>query len=479
MFLYEYKVLEKLDFDGKGENFVRENFVSYLLKFLGYDSHKDYEVKRDGDEGMAFKLRHLSVERGARKTKNFYPDYVPTIRKRCFWIIEAKTARDLTYPFADNFIVQGLQYCIHPEIRAKYLVLTNGLHTSVYDSFSRIYGDGDIYEPILEFRHTEISSKWNEIYQLLSAEKVREFIEDDILNMYEKVVTSSLDSEYPQRMLEKVEKISKVATGEIIDHVSRLRSEIFLQSFQIQQEECSISSIEDLDFQMDLPLIGGKGIGQHIVEKSIELKIDEAQIFNNLIECYEKQSYFRKENTIAALCTLFKKGCDVAVKDNAINFLKSIVDNELPLMNQVECAFVRIRRKLLVISVYSELREEIKQELNVMSEMTRYINPPTVLSETYPAELVSHWSAYKAVVNKSDEELKSLYEKLIQLEKAIDEQYIVAQKSVGDDEREFCGGLEITGLYYKAAFTNIMKNVLNNDYKLIDETFNGVGLFFG
>ena len=475
--LYEYKLLEHLDFDGKGENFVRENFVSPLLKYLGYECHKDYKVLRDGDEDMSFKLRHISVERGARKMKNLNPDYMPTIRKRCFWIIEAKTARDLAYPFADNFIVQGLQYCIHPEIRAKYLVLTNGLHTSVYDSFSRIYGDGDIYEPILEFGYTEISSKWNEIYQLLSAEKVREFIEDDILSIYEKVVTSSLDSEYPRRMLRKVEKISEAAIGEIIAHVSRLRYDSVMQSLQTKQEESSTSSIEDLDFQMDFPLICGKGIGQHLVKRSIELEVDDAQIFDKLTECYEKQSYFRKENTIAALCALLKSASDTIVKDNVIKFLQFIANSELPLINCVECALVRIRRKLLVINVYSELREEIKQELNVMPEMVRHINPPTALSETYPTELMAHWSSYKMVVDKSKQELASLYEQLKQFERTIDVQYNIAQANVDADEREFCGGLEIIGLYYKNAFANIMKNILGEKCKLIDENFNGIGLF--
>jgi len=48
---------------------------------------------------------------------------------------------------------------------------------------------------------------------------------------------------------------------------------------------------------------------------------------------------------------------------------------------------------------------------------------------------------------------------------------------VGKDEREFCGGLEILGIYYKNAFEHIMMNVLGKKYKAIDETFNGTGLF--
>jgi len=283
MNLYEYKTLEKLDFNGKGETFVEDKFVTPLLSYLGYDVHKDYEVRRHGDDDMSFKLQYPPVDKGSKKVKSYNPDYMPTIRKKCFWVLEAKSAKGVSYPFEKNSIVQGLQYCIHPEIRAKYLVLTNGLHTCVYDSFSRIYGDGDIYEPILEFSHSEISSKWSEIFQLLSVAKVKEFIEDDILSMFEKILTSSLDNSYPQQLLEKFTKLSESSVNIINGNVSKLRSEYFKSYFIDQQKEVSIQSIDDLDFQMDLPLIGGKGIGQHLVERYFTENNSESTIFEDSV----------------------------------------------------------------------------------------------------------------------------------------------------------------------------------------------------
>ena len=469
--LQEYRSLEKLDFSGKGESFVEAEFITPLLKFLGYDSHRDYEVRRHGDDEMTFKLQYPPVASGSKKGRRYYPDYMPTIRKKCFWVLEAKAAKSTAYPFEKAFIVQGLQYCIHPEIRAKYLVLTNGLHTCIYDSFSRIYGDGDIYEPLLEFSHTEIGSKWSEIYQCLSAEKVREFIEDDILAMYEKVVSSSLDNEYPQRMLRKIEKISEEAVGKIDEHVSRLRLEFLEQYIQNQQKEVSELSMEDLNFRMDLPLIGGKGIGQHFVERSIALGCNEAGIFDKLIGSFEIQSYFRKKNTIAALCALYNSASDSTVRDNIIKFLQSINAKELPLLNRVECACTRIRRKLIVVEKHPDLQEEIKRQLSDMPETTRYINPPTTISETYPDEIFSHIVAYEAAAVKTDNELNELLENLIKLENAIDARYDVSQS-----EREVGESLDIIGLYYKDAFSNIMINILGNNYKLIDEAFDSTGL---
>jgi len=222
---------------------------------------------------------------------------------------------------------------------------------------------------------------------------------------------------------------------------------------------------------MDLPLIGGKGIGQHLVEKCIEQNQSEESIFMDLTRNYATHSYFRKENTIAALCALYSKVTELSLKDSIIKFLKSINESELPLLNKAECTIVRIKRKLLVVNIYSQLREEIKQELNVMPEKIRHINPPTVLSETYPDELISHWVAYKYVASKTDMELEILHKKLLKIEKKIDGQYEVSKLSIGSDEREFCGGFEITGLYYKDSFSNIMLNLLGKDFTLVDEEY--------
>ncbi len=190
------KELEDLDFAGKGEAFVESRFLTPLLECLGYEQHKDYEVIRHGDDGSAFKLK------GAQRVKHYNPDYAPTIRKKMFWIIEAKSPKDVAYPFEDKYLVQGLQYCIHPEIQAKYLLVTNGLHSAVYDAHGSVFFEKEIYVPILEFRSSELRRRWQEIFQLLSVETLRARIEGDLKAMYDKLCLSSLDKDYPRRLLQ-------------------------------------------------------------------------------------------------------------------------------------------------------------------------------------------------------------------------------------------------------------------------------------
>jgi hypothetical protein len=61
-----------------------------------------------------------------------------------FWIIEAKSPKDVRYPFEAKYLVQGLQYSIHPEIQAKYLLVTNGMDSAVYDAHGSVFFDKEI-----------------------------------------------------------------------------------------------------------------------------------------------------------------------------------------------------------------------------------------------------------------------------------------------------------------------------------------------
>jgi hypothetical protein len=183
--------LAALDFSGKGEAFVESRFLTPLLSCLGYETHKDYEVLRHGDDGSAFKLHYPPVEKGAQRVKHYNPDYVPTIRKKMFWIIEAKSPKDVAYPFEAKYLVQGLQYCIHPEIQAKYLLVSNGAHSAVYDAHGAVFFEKEIYEPIFEFQSSDLIHRWDEIFNLLSVETLRARIEADLKAMYDKLCARS------------------------------------------------------------------------------------------------------------------------------------------------------------------------------------------------------------------------------------------------------------------------------------------------
>ena len=263
--------LSELDFSNKGEAFVESNFLTPLLGCLGYETHDDYEVHRHGDEGTSFKLNYPPVEKGADRVKHYYPDYIPTIRKKTFWIIEAKSPKLVSYPFEYKYIVQGLQYCIHPEIQAKYLILSNGEYTCIYDPQSAIFFDKDIYEPVFYFRSNEICEKWEEIYNYLGVEKLRSKIEDDLKDYYEKLCLSSLDEDYPEKLARKITREQNSLKQQIKTHVTELYVRGMDEDYSQLQCEFKNLPLTSLEDYMKYPL-RGRGPSEHYVERLLKEK---------------------------------------------------------------------------------------------------------------------------------------------------------------------------------------------------------------
>jgi hypothetical protein len=290
--------LQALDFTDKGEAFVESRFLTPLLTCLGYETHRDYEVIRHGDDGSAFRLHYPPVEKGALRVKHYNPDYVPTIRKKMFWIIEAKSPKDVAYPFELKYLVQGLQYCIHPEIQAKYLLVTNGAHSAVYDAHGAVFFEKEIYEPIFEFRSSQLVSRWDDIFHLLSVERLRARIETDLKAMYDKLCLSSLDTTYPQRLHIQICSSAGANARQIEKHVNKLFVDSMDRDLKIWREHMEQADAAHVFRLMDLPLRpGNRSEGHYFVEKSVAAGMPAREIFDTLTEGFDRQRIFRKLQT--------------------------------------------------------------------------------------------------------------------------------------------------------------------------------------
>jgi hypothetical protein len=409
------KLLEILDFNEKGESFVETCFLTPLLECLGYEAHKDYEVIRHGDEGSAFKLRYPPVEKGAKKIKGkqYNPDYIPTIRKKAFWIVEAKSPTDVVYPFVAQYLVQGFQYCIHPEIQAKYLVLTNGLDTAVYDVYGAVFLEREMYEPICEFRSSEIAQKWPEIYELLSVEKLRTRIEADLKVMYDKLCLSSLDQSYPRTLIRRIGASGDDNSRKIKEHVRRLELEEFVRRSEVLKAHKA-----ELDADRAFDLMGQPNgwAGVIFVEKCLADGRSPIEIFSKLTHDFDRQAIFRKLQSFAGVCALFNGAHDESIKTSLFNFLDKHRDIDLSLLNQVECAFIRVLRKRLIISAFPTLEEQIRTELQLVPELTRFVLPPTGFQESLRFEVSAHNAKFGQLLALSDCELRAELQRLEQIE---------------------------------------------------------------
>jgi hypothetical protein len=128
--LQELEVLSKLDFSNYSEADVREEYLMPILRLLGYRKDLDYSVSRE----ETFKLNRLFLQVGAKKVRL---DYICSIRKQYFWLIDAKKgecqAPSKPPKIRDEDVFQTYFYSLHPTINCKHFVVSNGWYLNVYD----------------------------------------------------------------------------------------------------------------------------------------------------------------------------------------------------------------------------------------------------------------------------------------------------------------------------------------------------------
>ncbi|WP_152982770.1 hypothetical protein [Acidiphilium sp. JA12-A1] len=429
--------LQSLDFDGKGEAFVESRFLSPLLEALGYETHRDYEVVRHGDDGSAFKLHYPPVESGAQRVKHYHPDYIPTIRKKMFWIIEAKSPKDVTFPFDQKYLVQGFQYCIHPEIQAKYLLVTTGAHSAVYDAHSAVFLGQDIYQPILVFQAFELISRWEEIFNLLSVEKLRSRIESDLKTMYDKLCLSSLDKTYPSRLIGTIGLSATDNARKIEENVRNLSISEISHARKAWIEDLKQRDTATLFANMDCPLqpTGLQVEGYYFVVNSLTEGTSPRDLFEKLTKDFEQHRIFRKMQTLIALCALYRRTDDEELKARCEEFFAEHADEDLPLLNQVECAAIRLRRKIGTVALYPPLAERLRQQLMTAPELVRFVNPPNVAGQLYEWEIIEAFKTFEAVKVLKDEQLRRALDDLLEKEQAIELDFQTAYIALPDSEK--------------------------------------------
>jgi hypothetical protein len=450
--------IESLDFVGKGESFVESKFLTPLLECLGYETHRDYEVIRHGDDGSSFNLNYPPVEAGAKRVKHYHPDYVPTIRKKMFWIIEVKSPKDVAHPFDAQYLVQGLQYCIHPEIQAQYLLVTNGLVSCLFDAHGAVFLEKEIYDPVLEFRASEVRKRWPEIYAMLGVEKVRARIEEHLKVTYDKLCLSSLDMNYPAALLARI----GASSGEHTRFIEKRTNKMFVEKMQ-KDKEAWQQWMETLDATqiltlMDDPLPTGITHAHYFMKKAMTGGTPHNEILHDLIHDFERQSIFRKQHTFLTVCFLYLHKDTASIKSEAKASLDKYKDAELPLLNQVECTLLRLVRKSNVLQEYPKLREQIAQAMQSAPELVRFVEQPSALGLTYELEVELHHRTFEKLKQLADEDLRKLLAILLPAEAAIHEQFCEARKKLPPTETQTLG-FEIYGEGRKHYF---FRGVLQN-----------------
>lgn len=157
LFGLDYNILNDPEF---GEDSVREEIITPVLKALGYAASGDNKIIRSR------KLVHPFVSIGsARKEIHLIPDYLLEVLGNKAWILEAKAPNENITKSAH--VEQAYSYAIHSEIRVKYFVLCNGREFA-------LFGMGEPELLLLHFPIQALPRYWDTLKNRLSPETVFE-----------------------------------------------------------------------------------------------------------------------------------------------------------------------------------------------------------------------------------------------------------------------------------------------------------------
>ncbi len=117
------------NFERMVEQDVREDIITPLLHYLGYEQGGEHDIRR----GTSLKIRVRKNYFG-RPKQNAYElrgeaDYILDAGGKVRWVIEAKSPQ---VPIDDDAIDQAYHYARHPEVRAVLFCLCNGRELRVY-----------------------------------------------------------------------------------------------------------------------------------------------------------------------------------------------------------------------------------------------------------------------------------------------------------------------------------------------------------
>lgn len=197
--------LSQLNFSTMNETDVREEYITPLLTLLGYKKNSDYEVEREETSDLI----DMSINIGSKRLKL---DYKFNIRKKYFWLIEAKTGKDKE--ITRENIAQAYLYSLHPDINCRFFAVCNGWYFNLYDRNLWLFKNAntDIFTPVLQIKHEELNKEtFDKLYSFLGSSEIIFKIKEDILL---KDIQSTLEAEiYMDRLREFQGKVDKIISN--------------------------------------------------------------------------------------------------------------------------------------------------------------------------------------------------------------------------------------------------------------------------
>ncbi|WP_141696787.1 type I restriction enzyme HsdR N-terminal domain-containing protein [Methylophaga muralis] len=153
----------------KSEDDVREEFVTPLLRLLGFD-HVRGEVIRGKNLSTPY-------QSGTKRKEYIVPDYMVISDGIIHLVLDAKKpnqdlSQDLSQVVLDPvYIGQVHSYASHREVQAPYFIVTDGCALAIFDTTKTTF------EPLCLIYQSELSTRYNELESIVSKKSIARVLE--------------------------------------------------------------------------------------------------------------------------------------------------------------------------------------------------------------------------------------------------------------------------------------------------------------
>jgi len=375
-----------LDFSNWNEMDVREEFIAPFLKYLGYGKGTIHDVLREKN----LKLKHAFSRVGRTKIQI---DYIPTIRLKSFWIIEAKPGNKPRMDMGD--FLQAHLYAIHPEIQARFIVLINGWEIRVYDVLTVTD-----WEDVLYICNQNCSEQeFEEMTKSLESKNMLRFLREQIMAQVENSFSVELDEAEIDRFFSEMNSKKHKMKSQVNENAREFRRAAWKKRDEDFDRYLRNLTLRELLIILDIPTNRTRHFSNEYYRRIVEATPKEqALLLDEMVKRHRSRvnhSIFYV-HSLTVLLMLLIKGIEIEktqyhngvldtfnefgtfnVKygnENDSNYARCLLDN----------VCTRVGYKLTLTFSTKYVDEIVKKQKQIMNIEELLANEPNIYDKTLP-----------------------------------------------------------------------------------------------
>jgi len=429
------------DFTDWNEIDIREDFIAPLLNLLGYAKNTVDNIIREQSLNLQEKYHRIG-------RKQIEIDYIPTLRLKKFWIIEAKPGKDKDMNFGD--LLQAHFYAIHPEINARFIVMINGWEIRVYDAL--VANTWDDYLCLCTQKNCELN--FNELVQILGSKSMTAYLRKYILATVKESLMVEVDVQKAEELKSDVFKIYMDTLPVIRKNADDLKMQWWRKAEKNEAEWLKTMTLEHLFIFMDRPTDARGMYGMELARRIKEIEGEERhKLYRKMIQiCYGRPHNVFRVQCIVALCGLLEAGVILENNNQPVDIKKDLISLVTYNMNywlwpigdpiehighalcHLDNICARLAYKFSRRFGMEPLKEIVNSKLQTFAIEDLLVNAPTIAKEIVGSVRLIHELLWFKFMGQDSREIWNDIWNLQETEKLLD---IIPQVDYSDGDADF------------------------------------------